>query len=66
MAIELRKLNQCDIRLPPWMAMKELKQVLQKEKTDMESFQPLPFHYVEVRVATANSVVQLASVGAAS
>ena len=49
LAIELRKRNQCDIRLPPWMTLKELKEVVAKERTDMSSFQPLPFHYVEVR-----------------
>ena len=33
LAIELRKRNQCDIRLPPWMTLPELKEVVQKEKT---------------------------------
>jgi GINS complex subunit 2 len=48
LAIELRKRNQCDIKLPPWMTLKELREVVAKEKTDMSSFQPLPFHYIEV------------------
>lgn len=49
LAIELRKRNQCEIKLPPWMTLKELKEVVAKERTDMSSFQPLPFHYIEVR-----------------
>jgi hypothetical protein len=48
LAIELRKRNQCDIKLPPWMALTELKDLVRKERTDMSTFQPLPFHYVEV------------------
>jgi GINS complex protein len=48
LAIELRKRNQCSIKLPPWMGLNELREVISKEQTDMSSFQPLPFHYVEV------------------
>ena len=36
------------------MTLKELKDVLHKEQTDMSSCQPLPFHYVEVRAYSAN------------
>jgi GINS complex subunit 2 len=48
LAIELRKRNQCEIRLPPWMSLQQLKEAVHKERIDMTSFQPLPFHYVEV------------------
>ena len=49
LAIELRKRNQCDIRLPPWMDVQQLRETVQQERTDMGHFQPLPFHYIEVR-----------------
>ena len=55
LAIELRKRNQCEIKLPPWMTLKELKDVVAKERTDMSSFQPLPFHYIEVRCSCTDT-----------
>lgn len=48
LAVELRKRNQCAIVLPPWMQLSALREVIQAERIDMTTFQPMPFHYVEV------------------
>lgn len=48
LALELRKRNQCEIKLPPWMHLSRLRESIHAERMDMSSFQPLPFHYVEV------------------
>lgn len=48
LAIELRKRNQCDIKMPPWMEVQQLRETVNQERTDLGHFQPLPFHYIEV------------------
>lgn len=53
LAIELRNRNQCQIKVPPWMTLQNLTAVIKAERTDMSTFQPLPFRYVEVRDANA-------------
>lgn len=53
LAVELRSRNQCQIKVPPWMTLQNLTAVIKAERTDMSTFQPLPFRYIEVRQAQA-------------
>lgn len=47
LALALKKRGKCTIRLPQWMSIENLTQVLEAER-DSHAFQPLPFHYVEI------------------
>lgn len=48
LAIHLRKQDKCRIKPPDWMDAESLKRVLRVEKDDAQTFEPLPFHYVEI------------------
>lgn len=48
LAIALKKRGKCAIRPPPWMSIESLTQILESERESQESFQVLPFHYVEI------------------
>ncbi|KAL6126631.1 hypothetical protein ACLB2K_074677 [Fragaria x ananassa] len=48
LAIALKKRGKCTIRLPDWMSVENLSQTLEAERDSQESFQVLPFHYVEI------------------
>lgn len=48
MALALWKRKKCDIKAPEWMQPEYLQTVLDLERGDPLSFQPLPFHYQEI------------------
>ncbi|KAL1825092.1 hypothetical protein ACET3Z_011870 [Daucus carota] len=48
LAVALKKRGKCTIRLPDWMSVEKLTQVLEAERDSARDFQPLPFHYVEI------------------
>lgn len=48
LAVALKKRGKCTIRLPEWMSVDKLTDVLQTERDSTREFQPLPFHYVEI------------------
>jgi GINS complex subunit 2 len=48
MALALWKRKKCDIKPPEWMDPEYLQTVLDLERGDPLSFQPLPFHYQEI------------------
>ncbi|XP_057511134.1 DNA replication complex GINS protein PSF2-like isoform X1 [Actinidia eriantha] len=48
LAVALKKRGKCTIRPPEWMLVEKLMQVLEAERDSQKSFQPLPFHYVEI------------------
>ncbi|XP_057980864.1 DNA replication complex GINS protein PSF2 isoform X2 [Malania oleifera] len=48
LAVALKKRGKCTIRPPRWMLVEKLTQVLEAERDSPGSFQPLPFHYVEI------------------
>ena len=48
MALALWKRKKCDIKAPEWMQPDYLQTVLDLERGDPLSFQPLPFHYQEI------------------
>ncbi|GAA0163228.1 hypothetical protein LIER_19143 [Lithospermum erythrorhizon] len=47
LAVALKKRGKCTIRPPEWMSVEKLTPVLEAER-DSQTFQPLPFHYVEI------------------
>lgn len=47
LAVALKKRGKCTIKPPEWMSVENLTEVLEAER-DFETFQPLPFHYVEI------------------
>lgn len=49
LAIELRRRNQCQIKVPPWMTVGSLRDTINSERNE-KTFQPLPFRYIEVRL----------------
>ncbi|KAJ4982090.1 hypothetical protein NE237_032927 [Protea cynaroides] len=48
LAVALKKRGKCTVRLPQWMSVEKLTQVLEAERDSPREFQPLPFHYVEI------------------
>jgi GINS complex subunit 2 len=48
LALHLRKSSRCGIKIPQWLEAESLKQVLENEMTTQGSFQPMPFHYIEI------------------
>ncbi|KAI7984852.1 DNA replication complex GINS protein PSF2 [Camellia lanceoleosa] len=48
LAVALKKRGKCTIRPPEWMSVEKLTQVLEAERDSQKTFQPLPFHYVEI------------------
>ena len=49
LAVELRRRNQCQIKVPPWMTVTALRGTINSERNE-KTFQPLPFRYIEVRL----------------
>ncbi|GAV68877.1 Sld5 domain-containing protein, partial [Cephalotus follicularis] len=47
LAVALKKRGKCSIRPPHWMSVESLTQVLEEERNS-QTFQALPFHYVEI------------------
>ncbi|XP_071738722.1 DNA replication complex GINS protein PSF2 [Rutidosis leptorrhynchoides] len=48
LAVALKRRNKCTIRPPDWMSVEKLTQVLEAERDAASTFEPLPFHYVEI------------------
>lgn len=48
LAVGLKKRGKCTIQPPDWMSVERLTQVFEAERGSPGSFQPLPFHYVEI------------------
>jgi|MDTB01.2.fsa_nt_gb GINS complex subunit 2 len=48
LALHLRKSNRCNIVIPEWLEANKLKLVLEDEKGARDTFQPMPFHYIEI------------------
>lgn len=48
LAKQLKKKNMCKIQPPDWLDATELGGVLERERADTSSFQPLPYHFIEL------------------
>jgi GINS complex subunit 2 len=48
LALHIRKRSRCKIKIPHWLQVDQLKEVLEEEKTSQGVFQPMPFHYIEI------------------
>ncbi|XP_010558802.1 PREDICTED: DNA replication complex GINS protein PSF2 [Tarenaya hassleriana] len=48
LAVALKKRGKCTIRPPQWMSIENLTRILEGERESQTTFQPLPFHYVEI------------------
>lgn len=48
LAIRLRKGDHCRLLTPSWLSKEYLMDVLRKERENLDDFQELPFHYVEI------------------
>uniref|UniRef100_A0A7S2D0T8 DNA replication complex GINS protein PSF2 n=1 Tax=Octactis speculum TaxID=3111310 RepID=A0A7S2D0T8_9STRA len=48
LAVTLRKRQKCKIQPPSWIDYDHLSKILENEQNDLDSFQELPFHYIEI------------------
>lgn len=48
LALHLRKSNRCRIKIPFWLQVDQLKEVLEEEKASNGVFQQMPYHYIEI------------------
>lgn len=48
MAIRLRKGDHCRLLVPSWLSKDYLSLVLKRERENLDDFQELPFHYIEI------------------
>jgi len=55
LALHLRKSNRCNIKIPEWLEADKLKNVLENEKNSRDTFQPMPFHYIEIAQLLLNN-----------
>eukprot|EP00887_Chlorella_sp_A99_P006366 scaffold3.g6366.t1 len=51
LALTLWKRKSASLKPPAWMDVTHLEAVLALERQDASAFQPLPFHYIEARIA---------------
>jgi len=55
LAIQFKKNRKCNIRAPEWMEIAHLKEKMDSEVSEDNTFEVLPFHYVEIATQLLDS-----------